>query len=98
MSVIAKVKSKYDLDVVIRVPLIPTANATVENVTDIVRFVADELRLPDIEFLPYHSYGSSKYVAIDREYSLRDIKPPAQEFVDQCDEIARQAGLTPLHF
>ena len=50
----------------IRVPLIPTFNANVEEISSINRFVKTELKVTQIELLTYNKFGESKYERLGR--------------------------------
>ncbi len=50
----------------IRVPLIPTFNANTEEISLITRFVKRELKVSEIELLPYNKFGESKYDRLGR--------------------------------
>ena len=47
----------------------------------------------EIHLLPYHSYGSGKYTALGREYSLKDIKPPDAAQMERLGAVVEQTGL-----
>lgn len=58
-------KSKKKM--LIRVPLIPGFNDSVEEIESIARFVHSELEGTEIELLPYNKWGESKYEYLGRE-------------------------------
>lgn len=64
---------------VVRVPVIPTFNDTVDEIADIARF-ADKLKgVTRIHLLPYHRLGQDKYAGLNRKYELENILPPENE-------------------
>ena len=50
-----------------RIPLIPTVNDTVENLTATARFMK-ECGAASIELLPYNKMAGGKYLMLGREY------------------------------
>ncbi|MDC7289295.1 glycyl-radical enzyme activating protein [Blautia schinkii] len=67
---------------VIRVPVIPTFNDTVEEIQDIARFAATLPGVDKIHLLPYHRLGQDKYEGLGREYLMDGIEPPSAEHMD----------------
>ena len=70
----AKALGKLHFPVLIRVPLIPQFNDTPDNVRQLGEFLED-CRLNDVELMPYHVFGRSKYEALGREYTSFPGKP-----------------------
>lgn len=74
-----KVALSGQTKLVIRVPVIPTFNDTVEEIKGIAQF-ADALPGVDkIHLLPYHRLGMDKYEGLGREYQMGEILPPEME-------------------
>lgn len=67
---------------VIRVPVIPTFNDTVEEIQDIARFAATLPGVDKIHLLPYHRLGQDKYEGLGRDYLMDGIEPPSVEHMD----------------
>ena len=78
---------------IIRVPVVPTFNDTVEEITDISHFAANLPNVKEIHLLPYHRLGQDKYEGLGREYTLKEITPPKKEHMEKLAEAARQTGL-----
>ena len=78
---------------IIRVPVVPTFNDTVQEITDIARFAANLPNVKEIHLLPYHRLGQDKYEGLGREYTLKEITPPGKEHMEKLAEAARQTGL-----
>jgi pyruvate formate lyase activating enzyme len=70
----AKALGKLHFPVLIRVPLIPRFNDTPDNVRQLGEFLED-CRFCDVELMPYHMFGSSKYTALGRHYANIQGKP-----------------------
>lgn len=82
--------------VVIRVPLIPTVNDTEENLALMKeKLVALNNKAPvSVELLPYHNFGSVKYVMTDREYEVNELKSPTPESLQKIKEMYESVGVT----
>ncbi len=60
---------------IIRIPVIPSLNDSVENITATVEFARRNLRgAKGIEFMSYHTLGKEKYAAIGLDYKLEHIR------------------------
>lgn len=67
-----------ELSILVRTPVIPSFNDTVEDITDIVNHIKDKSNV-DYEILPYHRLGEPKYDYLDRKYNLNGIKLEAEK-------------------
>lgn len=94
-----KIAESKMTNLVIRVPVIPTFNDTVEEIQSIARF-ADKLPgVNKIHLLPYHRLGQDKYDGLGRQYFLPEILPPEPEHmqmlkkaVENCSGLNCQIG------
>jgi len=78
----AKIISKMNKNIIIRIPLIPSINDSIDNIRKTVDFVKNELNnVKIIEILPYHELGLGKYKSLGINYSLENIKPPKKKKV-----------------
>lgn len=64
---------------IIRVPVVPTFNDTIEEIQDIAEFAASLPGVKEIHLLPYHRLGQDKYEALGRKYEMGEILPPGEE-------------------
>lgn len=80
-----------DKPVIARTPIIPGFNDSKEDVIDIMDFLKQFSNVT-YELLPYHRLGQSKYISLDRDYLLGDIKLDMTK-MKKLDEIARDGGL-----
>lgn len=77
---------------VIRVPVIPTFNATPEEIAGIAQF-ADKLKGVDtIHLLPYHRLGQDKYKGLGREYGMKDILPPENAHMEMLKKTVENVS------
>lgn len=81
---------------VIRVPVVPTFNATEEEIAAIARFAASLPRVAELHLLPYHRLGQDKYKGIGREYTMAHVTPQTGEEIERLADAARRAAPT-LH-
>lgn len=77
-----------EFPVLIRVPLIPAYNDTEQNVEALGEFLS-ECRFCDVELMPYHTFGKSKYQALGWQYA--DI--PGKPQVERTVTLLKKHGL-----
>lgn len=79
---------------VLRIPVIPEINDTPDNLNQIAAFVN---RLPgvkpEINLLPYHRYGISKYAWVNKDYALGDVPVPTDEWMQSKRRIFSDRGI-----
>ena len=86
---------KAPQDVIVRIPVVPGRNDSVENVRETAGFVA-ELGIKQIELVPYHRLGVSKYAQYGMSYPLAGCEPSSQGHLDELREIVKECGLTEM--
>ena len=92
----AKKISQYNnVNLIIRVPVIPGFNSTEAEITDIASFAATLPGVGEIHLLPYHRFGEGKYTALGREYPMGDVKTPSAEEMQKLQATVMSA--TKLH-
>ncbi|MDL2236947.1 glycyl-radical enzyme activating protein [Christensenellaceae bacterium OttesenSCG-928-K19] len=84
--------AKEGFHIIVRVPLIKGFNATDENMGALADKMK-ELGLREIDLLPYHTFGESKYKQMRREYTFKGEKPP-QEDLDRFVAMFKEKGIT----
>lgn len=67
---------KSNKDVLVRLPLIPGYNDSVEMIRKTGAFLAKARKGVLIEVLPYHRLGEHKYEHLGRQYALSEVKTP----------------------
>ena len=90
----AKKIAKNANRLIIRVPVIPTFNDTVEEITEIARFAKSLENVTEIHLLPYHKFGTDKYKWLGREYKLEGIETPSEEKMQILLKAAQNEGLS----
>lgn len=63
---------------ILRLAVVPGMNDSPENLRDIARLLQDLPGSWELNLLPYHKYGISKYDWLGREYKLVDVEPPSR--------------------
>ena len=89
----AKKIARSDTKLIIRTPVIPTFNATKEEIAKIAEFASSLDGVEEMHLLPYHRIGSDKYAGLGREYTLKDIEPPSKELMNELLEVVNSYGL-----
>ena len=77
---------EYKRHLILRFAVVPGMNDSRQNLRDMAHFLK---ALPggwELNLLPYHKYGVSKYDWLGMEYKLVDVEPPSRE---QLLEIVR---------
>ena len=77
----------------IRVPLIPGFNTSTESVRAIALF-AREANFTSLDLLPYHTFGKTKYAALNRAYSYEDAPRLTPAELDAISALITSCGLT----
>ena len=73
----------------VRVPTVPTFNATAQEIREIAKFANTLPGVKELHLLPYHRLGTDKYTGIGRTYTLPDILPPNKETMEALVEAAK---------
>lgn len=76
-------------ELTIRVPVVPTFNATSEEIAAIAEFTKSLPGVKALHLLPYHRLGQDKYAGLSREYTMAHISPPDNEFMQKLLETAK---------
>ncbi|OPZ07220.1 MAG: 4-hydroxyphenylacetate decarboxylase activating enzyme [candidate division BRC1 bacterium ADurb.BinA364] len=75
----------------IRIPLIPAATDTDENIRAIFAFMRGA-GLTDASLLPYNPSAGAKYEWLDREYTLQG-EPQTRERLETLAALGREMGI-----
>jgi pyruvate formate lyase activating enzyme len=81
------------IPIVVRVPVIDGVNSDKENIKKTAKFVKDNMDVPKIELLPYHSFGDSKYEALGLEKPSADFKTPPKDYFEELYKIVENEGV-----
>jgi pyruvate formate lyase activating enzyme len=86
---------KAPQDVIIRIPVVPGCNDSLENIRETARFAAG-LGFNQAELVPYHRLGVSKYLQYGMAYPLPSCEPSSQDHLDELKKIVNESGLTEM--
>ena len=78
---------------IVRVPVIPGFNDTVEEISAISTFAAGLPIVHEIHLLPYHRLGKDKYIGLGRDYTMGDTPMNTKEKMELLAKTAEQSGL-----
>ena len=78
---------------IVRTPVIPTFNATKEEIGEIAKFASSLKGVTEMHILPYHRIGTDKYKGLGRDYSLTGIEPPSRELMNELLAVVESYGL-----
>jgi len=81
-------------DVIVRIPVIPGFNDSVDNISESAKFVKSlGNHVARLELLPYHLFGIHRYAELERGYALSSIPPLSDEQMANLRDRARTAGI-----
>lgn len=83
--------AEHGVPLIIRVPVIPRYNDSEENIKRIVRFAKGLKSDMDVELLPYHRFGESKYEAMGRTYQLTGVQSLSDEEIENLKSIVSKS-------
>ena len=84
--------SKRNVNIVVRIPLIPGINDSKQDLKRLARLLRD-MRLDLVEILPYHRLGVPKYESLGREYTLGCLETYNTTQLLEIQEYLRLFGL-----
>jgi len=64
---------------IVRTPVVPGFNDTVEDIVKIRRFLKQIAPSAEHELLAYHRFGEPKYQQLGKAYELEGVEPPSAE-------------------
>lgn len=81
------------VNLTIRVPVIPTFNATIEEIRAISEFAASLPGVERLHLLPYHRLGMGKYEGLNRPYLMEGIELIPNDYMNKLLGAAKRSGL-----
>jgi pyruvate formate lyase activating enzyme len=79
--------------VIIRRPVVPGYNDSPESIHALGRFIEELGTIHEVNLLPYHRLGQSKYEHLGRHYVLEDMPTMKDEDVAEIRDILLSYGL-----
>lgn len=89
----AKKIAESGTHLIVRTPVIPTFNATKEDISAIAEFASGLKGVTEMHLLPYHRIGMDKYAGLKRDYTLKDLEPPSKELMNELLAVVNSYGL-----
>jgi pyruvate formate lyase activating enzyme len=80
--------------IIIRTPVIPEVNDSVEEMEKIALFVEELNSIDYIELLTFHQLGSGKYESLGKEYRAKDLQPLDKQQMEKLGEVFSKKGIT----
>lgn len=85
--------SKAGARIYIRIPTIKGVNSDKDSMLRIIRWLKDhEISIPQVNLLPYHDTGSSKYGRLGEQYKGDDFETPSREEMEEYARLFQQEG------
>ncbi len=75
-----------DINYIARIPLVPGVNDDEAHIDAVLDRVLPYACVSELELLPYHRFGDSKYAFLGRVYALEDFAAPTVERLQQLRE------------
>lgn len=90
----AKIVAATDVPVIVRVPVVPTFNDSVEAIRAIAEFAASLRTLQHLELLPFHQLGESKYESLGLREQASQLEHLSRQRITELADAARSAGVS----
>jgi pyruvate formate lyase activating enzyme len=84
--------SRAGVPLIIRLPLLPGINDTMEEITEILTFIENLETVKQVDILPYHKLGVGKYIMLGKEYRLGTLEPPEREHLEKLRGLIEANG------
>lgn len=91
-NVEALAAARWDGRLIVRVPVVPGFNDSAENLAATAAFVA-RLGLEEVNLLPFHRLGASKYEQLGLTYRYAQVASPSPEAMHAARRVFEAAGL-----
>ncbi len=78
---------------IVRIPIVPEFNDSSENIRKSAEFL-HSVGLHEVQLLPFHRLGSSKYRQLGMAFDLDELKPPSDESMRVIAEIFISKGFS----
>lgn len=89
-----KINDELNCEIIVRVPVIPRYNDSLENILAIGEFVSTKIgRCRRVDLLPYHNMGDSKAEQLEKTQKDFSSRVPEEQEMQERKEIIRSFGL-----
>lgn len=79
--------------IVVRIPFVPGCNSDAETMKGIFEWLAAGRGIVEVEVMPYHRLGRTKYEGLGRAYQLYDLEPVQNHELAWVVDQGRRLGL-----
>lgn len=83
--------SKQNKKIFVRTPMIPDVNDSEMDILNIIETL-QKYGIKNYDILPFHQYGSGKYQSCGMEYTMQNVKPHSEEYVEKMREMIQSYG------
>ncbi len=90
--------NELKVPVVVRIPVIDGVNSDIKNIKKTVKFVKENIKVPKIELLPFHSYGEAKYESLGMENPYSQYKAPSLKNLKELYKVIENEGVELVSF
>ncbi|HEY46955.1 MAG: hypothetical protein AMJ88_02820 [Anaerolineae bacterium SM23_ 63] len=90
----AKKLSAAGVPLIIRLPLLPGINDSMEEIKEMVTFIEGLDTVKQVDILPYHKLGIGKYIMLGKEYRLGTLEPPDRKHLEKLRDLIQAQGFT----
>jgi len=84
---------KANTQIIVRIPVVPGFNSTNEELQSMIDFVTTLRTVKEVHFMPYHTYGGSKYNLMNIENTYSNYKSMASEELHDIVHYTNEQGL-----
>ena len=85
--------SREGVPMVVRTPVVPGVNDTVEQIGAVADFIRAFPNLEYYELLPYHPLGTGKYRSLGMDYAMEGLTPPGPDTMQALAAAAGERGI-----
>ena len=89
----AKAVSERHVPLYIRIPLIPGCNDSEENIRATAEFALGLSSLVEVDIMPLHHLGKSRYESLDRPYPIGNLELVPDEQIQKTKSLIESYGL-----
>ncbi|MDY6973864.1 MAG: glycyl-radical enzyme activating protein [Thermodesulfobacteriota bacterium] len=89
---VEKIVSIGKVPIIMRVPIVPGFNDSPGDIEDLIYF-AKEIGINEVNLLPYHGMGASKYDKLGMNYRLKHVPMPSKESMEDIKACIERKSL-----
>lgn len=84
--------SAHNKNVVIRLPIIPTVNDSMEHIRRVIDFMKEN-GFREANILPFHKFGLNKYESLHMNYFFKEAPSIPDDLLDEMKRAFEEAGI-----